>query len=128
MAPSVIIFYFALVILFFKIPQTALQEVYVTAPYVWQVVNSGLRGFVFRLIWTDEDYLSQCPYCSGIITEDTRDAPLEITFEEAAETPHKPCPLCGSWIPYWADPCPYCKQGAQRQGSRDQVAILCMER
>jgi hypothetical protein len=86
----------------FKIPQTALQEVYATQPVVERVAGSSLQGLVFQLVWTTRATVILCPYCLGLIGEqtglcptcglDTRnDAPLEMTLEEVLEIKREPC-------------------------------------
>ncbi len=119
----------------FKIPETPLQDVYAGQAFLEAVRDSGLEGFVFKLVWTDEDYLILCPYCSGVIEEstdvcptcglDTRnDAPWELTLAEAAEMKRAACQGCGTRILPWADPCPYCRQGARREGQRCGVTVV----
>ncbi|MFN2286474.1 MAG: imm11 family protein [Anaerolineae bacterium] len=119
----------------FKIPETVLQEVYATEVVIEKVAQSDLRGFVFKLIWTNEAAVILCPYCMGIITEETeicptcgldtrQDAALEMTLDELRDMKRKPCPYCGTRIHVWADPCPYCKRGKQRQGLQEGVVIV----
>ena len=119
----------------FKIPETAVQDVYVRYPFVAAVVDSGLRGFVFELLWTDASFLILCPYCLGIIEAATetcptcgldtrRDAPWEVTPDELFEMKMWRCPVCGVRIRQASDPCPYCKQGERRQGGRTGVVIV----
>lgn len=119
----------------FKLPETPLQQVYVTAGFVENVIGSSLQGFVFEQVWTDAPFVVLCPYCLGLIEETTtdcptcsldttRDAPLEMTLEEAQEIKHKSCPYCSTRIRAWADPCPYCKQGQQRAGMTTGVVIV----
>jgi hypothetical protein len=120
----------------FKIPETVLKEVYVTDGFVAQVVKACLEGFVFKLIWTDKDPIMLCPYCLGIIEEQVetcftcgldmrQDAPLEMSLAEAQDLKRSPCQFCGMRIQAWADPCPYCNQGRQRQGLQTGIAIVC---
>ncbi|MBN2391036.1 MAG: hypothetical protein JXR84_09940, partial [Anaerolineae bacterium] len=59
----------------FKIPETVLQDVYATEAVVEKVVQSDLRGFVFKLVWTNEAAVILCPYCMGVITEETEICP-----------------------------------------------------
>jgi RNA polymerase subunit RPABC4/transcription elongation factor Spt4 len=119
----------------FKIPETAVQEVYVTQPFVDAFVRSSLRGGVFELLWTDEPYLILCPYCQGIIDEGTafcptcgldtrRDAPWEVSLDELLEIERKRCSACAMRISASADPCPFCKEGAQRPGVKTGVVVV----
>jgi hypothetical protein len=116
----------------FKIPQTVLQEVYVSEAFVERVAGRSLQGFVFKLIWTDEAAVILCPYCLGVIEEQTahcptcgmdtrRDAPLEMSLAEARGMKRVPCSFCRTRIHEWADPCPYCKRGRQRQGVQEDI-------
>lgn len=119
----------------FKIPETALQEVYATGEFLNRVAASDLRGFVFNLVWTDEAFVILCPYCSGIINEgapacptcglDPRnDAPWEVTLSKHQEMPREACRFCGVHVPPWADPCPYCLRGQRRQGKQVKITIV----
>ncbi len=119
----------------FKIPETALQRIYVTEKFVKEVAASGLRGFVFELVWTDGMPVILCPYCLGIVWEQTeecptcgldttRDAAFEMTVEEALVMKREQCLFCGTRIRALADPCPYCKRGKRRQGVREKVVIV----
>ncbi len=119
----------------FKIPETAVQRIYVTEKFVQAVAASGLRGFVFELVWTDGMPVILCPYCMGVIGEQTgdcptcgldttRDAAFEMTMEEALVEKRAQCPFCGTRIRALADPCPYCKRGKRRQGVGERVVIV----
>lgn len=119
----------------FKLPEKVLQNLYVTEPFVERVVEHALRGFEFRLIWTDAPYVLRCPYCMGVIAEDTelcptcgldttRDAVLETSLHEMKEMKHVSCPFCKTRIPALADPCPYCKRGKRRRGTREGPVII----
>jgi RNA polymerase subunit RPABC4/transcription elongation factor Spt4 len=119
----------------FKIPETAVQDVYVRHPFAAAVAGSGLRGFVFELRWIDAPFLILCPYCLGIIEETTarcptcgldtrRDAPWEVTPDELFGMERRRCPSCGVRIRNASDPCPYCKEGERRQGVRTGVVIV----
>jgi hypothetical protein len=116
----------------FKVPQTVLQEVYVSEAFVERVAGRGWRGFVFKLIWSDEAAVILCPYCLGVIEDQTahcptcgldtrRDAPWELSLAEARGMTRVPCSFCGTRIHEWADPCPYCKRGRRRHGMHEDV-------
>jgi RNA polymerase subunit RPABC4/transcription elongation factor Spt4 len=119
----------------FKIPETVLQEVYVSQAFVERGIRHGLVGAAFKLVWTDEAFLILCPYCAGIIAENTnacptcgldtrRDASWEVTLEEHRSMDRRRCPNCAVRIPAWADPCPYCKTGERRQGQHQGVTVI----
>jgi rRNA maturation endonuclease Nob1 len=119
----------------FKIPETLLQDVYATQRVVKRVLDHGLQGFVFKLIWTDAPAVILCFYCRGVLKEgadvcptcglDTRrDAALKMSLAEATGMKRKPCRFCGTRIPVGADPCPFCKRGERRQGARRGVALV----
>jgi hypothetical protein len=119
----------------FKMPETVLQDVYVTERFVQAAVDADLEGAVFELVWTDGAPVILCPYCMGVIGEETvdcptcgldttRDAPLEMSLAEAAAMARTQCAFCGTRIPTWADPCPYCRRGKRRAGRGGGVAIV----
>lgn len=119
----------------FKIPETVLQEVYVTTQFVNRVIASDLRGFAFKLVWADEELIFLCPYCSGIIDEeatacptcglDTRqDAPWEVSLAELQAMSREACSFCSVRVPARADPCPYCLRGKTRQGRQVKITIV----
>ncbi len=119
----------------FKIPQRPLQDVYASDAFVERVVASGLDGFVFKLLWADHGPVILCPYCMGVIDEETvicptcgldvtRDAAFEVSLAEMACGKRHPCPSCGTRIQALADPCPFCGRGERRQGRSDGVVIV----
>jgi len=119
----------------FKIPETVLQDVYAGEGFLEAFRASELEGFVFKLVWADEDFVILCPYCSGLVGEsiaacptcelDTRnDAPWEVTLEEAAEMKRVACRHCGTRIPTWADPWSFCLNGQQREGVQRGIAVV----
>lgn len=122
-------------LMLFKIPETALQAVYATNAFVDLISASGLRGGVFKLVWTNESPLLLCPYCSGLIAEDTaacptcgldtrNDAPWEVSAAELFEMKCRPCSYCSTRIRTWADPCPFCLRGKTRTGKDGKMAVV----
>jgi len=122
-------------LLIFKLPPTVLQDVYVTEGFVEHVLQSDLRGFVFKLVWSGEDVLLLCPYCMGIIDEKTVvcptcgldvtcDAAFEMSWEECAQMKRIGCRVCATRIFRLADPCPYCGKGEHRQRVREGSTIV----
>ena len=66
----------------------------------------------------------RCPYCMGAITartvgcpmcgrDTTRDSPIELTDEELAAEPQRPCPHCGTPIYELAALCMSCKHDVE---------------
>jgi RNA polymerase subunit RPABC4/transcription elongation factor Spt4 len=119
----------------FKLPETALKHVYVTEPFVDRVLEEGLQGFVFELMWVADEAPMLCPYCLGIMhegtaqcpscgLETTRDALIRMGLDERDALAKKLCAFCGTEIPEPADPCPYCGEGAHRHGPDTGVAIV----
>ncbi len=120
----------------FKLPQTLLQEALATGYFAAQAAAAGLSGMVFELLWTDDEVVLLCPYCAGIIEDEngicpsscggnTRlDSVWEVTLAELQAMEEKRCPHCQVRIRAWADPCPYCGKGAQRQAQGGGLTIV----